>query len=96
VVILEVIKSYEGSDQLKLFYSPSGYAKKIAKRFIIINDANKTKVYPKLVSNDPDNRKDLLFCATKTYDIEESLLSIQNVSKKSFTYYPYNGVDAKN
>jgi hypothetical protein len=42
------------------------------------------KVYPKLVSNDPDviGKLDLLF-ATKTYDIEESLLSIQNVSKKS-------------
>jgi 2-dehydropantoate 2-reductase len=42
------------------------------------------KVYPKLVSNDPDviGKLDFIICATKTYDIEESLLSIQNVSKK--------------
>jgi hypothetical protein len=40
--------------QLKLFYSPSGCKKNKQNGLLIINDANKMKVYPKLVSNDPD------------------------------------------
>ena len=54
-------------------------------------------VYPKLVSNNPDEIGvlDYLICATKTYDIEESLLSLQKCIAQETVILPlYNGVDA--
>ena len=54
-------------------------------------------VFPSIVS---DNSKvigklDYLICATKTYDIEESLLSIKkNITKNTIILPLYNGVDA--
>jgi 2-dehydropantoate 2-reductase len=45
-----------------------------------------------IVSNDPLTIENLLSFATKTYDIEESLLSLEKCIIK--THFPYNGVDA--
>ena len=63
----------------------------------IINDDSEIVAYPKLVSNDPDEISvlDYLICATKTYDIEESLLSLQKcITSKTVILPLYNGVDA--
>ncbi|MFB3389737.1 ketopantoate reductase family protein [Flavobacterium sp. LAR06] len=63
----------------------------------IINDDSEIIAYPKLVSNDPDEIGvlDYLICATKTYDIEESLFSLQKcITSKTVILPLYNGVDA--
>jgi 2-dehydropantoate 2-reductase len=55
-------------------------------------------VFPNIVSDDPltIGKLDYLICATKTYDIEESLRSLENASLKNTFILPlYNGVDAQ-
>ena len=54
-------------------------------------------MYPALVSSNPKEIGvlDYLICATKTYDIEESLLSLQSCIVARTVILPlYNGVDA--
>jgi 2-dehydropantoate 2-reductase len=63
----------------------------------IIADENETIVFPSIVSNDPEviGKLDYLICATKTYDIEDSLQSIKKCVNKNTIILPlYNGVDA--
>jgi 2-dehydropantoate 2-reductase len=63
----------------------------------IINDDAEIIAFPKLVSDDPDQIGvlDYLICATKTYDIEESLFSLQKcITSKTVILPLYNGVDA--
>ncbi|KQO24764.1 2-dehydropantoate 2-reductase [Flavobacterium sp. Leaf82] len=92
-------KAYYKSDDVEVIFIARGEAQKaIAENGLkIITDDLETSVYPKLVSNNPDEigELDYLICATKTYDIEESLLSIQNcISQKTIILPLYNGVDA--
>lgn len=92
-------KAYEGSDTVEIVFIARAETQKAISTngLLIINDASEVTVYPKLVSNDPDviGKLDLIICATKTYDIEESLLLIQKCFKKSTIVLPlYNGVDA--
>lgn len=92
-------KAYYKSDDVEVVFIARGETKKaIAESGLkIITDDSETIVYPKLVSNDPDEigELDYLICATKTYDIEESLLSLKNCISATTTILPlYNGVDA--
>jgi 2-dehydropantoate 2-reductase len=92
-------KAYYKSDDVEVIFIARGETQKaIAENGLkIITDDLETSVYPKLVSNNPDEigELDYLICATKTYDIEESLLSIQNcISQKTIILPLYNGVDA--
>lgn len=61
------------------------------------SDESEMIVFPNLVSNDPEEigKLDYLICATKTYDIESSFLSIKNcITPKTIILPLYNGVDA--
>lgn len=92
-------KAYYKSDKVEVVFIARGETQKaIAENGLkIITDDSETVVYPKLVSNNPDEigKLDYLICATKTYDIEESLLSLQDCITPQTTILPlYNGVDA--
>lgn len=92
-------KAYFESDGIEIIFIARGETQKaIAEEGLkIITDDSETIVYPKLVSNNPDEigKLDYLICATKTYDIEESLLSIKKcITLKTVVLPLYNGVDA--
>lgn len=93
-------KAYHNSDTVEIVFIARGETKKaIAENGLkIITDESETIVYPALVSNVPEEigKLDYLICATKTYDIEDSLTSLENCIKKSTIILPlYNGVDAQ-
>ncbi|QDW22487.1 ketopantoate reductase family protein [Flavobacterium sp. KBS0721] len=92
-------KAYYKSEEIEVIFIARGETQKaIAENGLtIITDDTETVVYPKLVSNNPDEIGilDYLICATKTYDIEESLLSLQQCIAQETVILPlYNGVDA--
>lgn len=92
-------KAYFESDEIEIVFIARNETQKTveANGLKIILDESEFVVYPKLVSNNPDEigKLDYLICATKAYDIEESLLSVQKCIKKSTIILPlYNGVDA--
>ena len=92
-------KAYYKSQEIEVIFIARGETRKaIAENGLkIITDDSETVVYPKLVSNNPDEIGvlDYLICATKTYDIEESLLSLQQCIAQETVILPlYNGVDA--
>lgn len=92
-------KAYFESDNIEIIFIARGETQKaIAENGLkIITDDSETIVYPKLVSNNPDEigKLDYLICATKTYDIEESLLSLKKcIALKTVVLPLYNGVDA--
>jgi 2-dehydropantoate 2-reductase len=92
-------KAYYNSTEIEVVFIARGATKEaIAENGLkIINDDSEVIAYPKLVSNDPDEIGvlDYLICATKTYDIEESLLSLQKCINPQTIILPlYNGVDA--
>ena len=92
-------KAYAESESIEIVFIALGETQSaIAKNGIkVISDESEFVAFPDLVSNDPKviGKLDYLICATKTYDIEESLLSIQKCIKKSTVILPlYNGVDA--
>ena len=63
----------------------------------IIMDESEMIVHPAIVSDQPEEigKLDFLICATKTYDIEESLATISKSITKNTVILPlYNGVDA--
>ncbi|MBG6111288.1 2-dehydropantoate 2-reductase [Flavobacterium sp. CG_23.5] len=92
-------KAYAKSDSIEIVFIARGETQKIIAQngLKIVTDENETTVFPTVVSNDPDviGKLDFLICATKTYDIEESLLSIKKCINKNTVILPlYNGVDA--
>ncbi len=92
-------KAYEESEQIEIIFIARGETQKaIAESGLkIIADENETIVFPSIVSNDPEviGKLDYLICATKTYDIEDSLQSIKKCVNKNTIILPlYNGVDA--
>lgn len=92
-------KAYYKSDEVEVIFIARGETQKaIAENGLkIVTDESETVVHPKLVSNNPDEigELDYLICATKTYDIEESLLSLKKCISSKTTILPlYNGVDA--
>lgn len=93
-------KAYHNSETIEIVFIARGETKKaIAENGLkIITDESETIVHPALVSNVPEEigKLDYLICATKTYDIEESLTSLEKCIKKSTIILPlYNGVDAQ-
>ena len=93
-------KAYQKSDEVEIIFIARGETQKtIAENGLkIINDDTEMIVYPNLVSNNPNEigELDYLICATKTYDIEESLTSLKKCIKKETLILPlYNGVDAQ-
>jgi 2-dehydropantoate 2-reductase len=92
-------KAYFKSEEVEVVFIARGETQKaIAESGLkIVTDENEIIVHPKLVSNNPDEIGvlDYLICATKTYDIEESLLSLQKcITPKTVILPLYNGVDA--
>ena len=92
-------KTYFKSDEVEIIFIARGETQiAIAENGLkVITDDLETVVYPKLVSNNPDEigKLDYLICATKTYDIEESLLSLKKcITLKTVVLPLYNGVDA--
>ncbi len=92
-------KAYAESKTIEIIFIARGETQKVIAEngLKVISDASEFVVFPDLVSNNPEviGKLDYLICATKTYDIEESLLSIQKCIKKHTIILPiYNGVDA--
>ncbi|MBB4802405.1 2-dehydropantoate 2-reductase [Flavobacterium nitrogenifigens] len=93
-------KAYFKSDDYEIIFIARGESQKAIKEsgLKIVTDNFETIVRPNLVSNNPEEigKLDYLICATKTYDIEESLTSLKNCIKKETVILPlYNGVDAQ-
>lgn len=92
-------KAYFDSDAIEIVFIARGETQNsIAKNGLVIRtQADQTIVFPSLVSNNPIEigELDYLICATKTYDIEDSLASIKNCITQNTIILPlYNGVDA--
>lgn len=92
-------KAYYKSDEVEVIFIARGATQNaIAESGLkIVTDDSEIVVHPKIVSNNPDEIGvlDYLICATKTYDIEESLLSLQKCIVPQTIILPlYNGVDA--
>lgn len=92
-------KAYFHSDAIEIIFIARGETQKAISQngLKIILDESEMIVFPDLVSNNPEEigQLDYLICATKTYDIESSFLSIQNCISSSTVILPlYNGVDA--
>ncbi|SEA49704.1 ketopantoate reductase [Flavobacterium gillisiae] len=92
-------KAYAESDQFEIVFIARGETQKAiaASGLKIITDDKEIIAFPSVVSNDPltIGKLDYLICSTKTYDIEESLLSLEKCITKNTIFLPlYNGVDA--
>jgi 2-dehydropantoate 2-reductase len=85
-------KAYAESDQSKLYLLLAVKRKAIAESGLtIITDENEITVFPNIVSDDPltIGKLDYLICATKTYDIEESLRSLEKCITKTLSFFLY-------
>ncbi|MBE0393216.1 ketopantoate reductase family protein [Flavobacterium sp. PL002] len=92
-------KAYSQSNTIEIVFIARGKTQEIVAKsgLKLITDNDETYVFPTVVSNDPEviGKLDYLICATKTYDIEESLLSYKKCITKNTIFLPlYNGVDA--
>ena len=92
-------KAYFKSDAVEIVFIARGETLKVVSELglKIITDEDESTVFPAVVSNDPEviGKLDFLICATKTYDIEESLEAIKKCITKNTVFLPlYNGVDA--
>ncbi|MDN3672744.1 2-dehydropantoate 2-reductase [Flavobacterium branchiarum] len=92
-------KAYAGSDAVEVVFIARGKAMEVIAEsgLKICTDEGETTVFPSVVSNVPEviGKLDFLICATKTYDIEESLEAISKCITKNTVFLPlYNGVDA--
>jgi 2-dehydropantoate 2-reductase len=92
-------KAYLASDKIEIVFIARGETQKVVSEsgLTIITDEAEFSVFPSIVSNDPQiiGKLDYIICATKTYDIEESLLSLEKCITKNTLFLPlYNGVDA--
>lgn len=92
-------KAYRDSDTIEIVFIARGETQNaIAQNGLkITTGTTESNVFPKLVSNNPAEigTLDVLICATKTYDIENSLASIKDCTTSETMILPlYNGVDA--
>ncbi|MGZ9675799.1 ketopantoate reductase family protein [Flavobacterium sp. GNP001] len=92
-------KAYRDSDTIEIVFIARGATKNsIAQNGLKITTVTtESIVFPALVSNNPAEigTLDILICATKTYDIENSLASIKDCTTSETMILPlYNGVDA--
>jgi 2-dehydropantoate 2-reductase len=94
-------KAYYQSDAIEIIFIARGETKKQIeqKGLTIKTDDSFITVKPHLVSDDAKiiGRLDYLICATKTYQIQESLTMIATcIDRKTIILPLYNGVDGKN
>jgi 2-dehydropantoate 2-reductase len=94
-----LVKAYAKSDRVEIIFIARGETLKVVSEsgLKIISDEGEMTVFPDLISDNPEitGKLDYLICATKTYDIEDSLLSIKKAITKNTVILPlYNGVDA--
>ena len=92
-------KAYSDSKDIEIVFIARGETQKVIAQsgLKIQTDQEEFIAFPKVVSDNPEiiGKLDFLICATKTYDIEDSLLSIQKCVTKNTIILPlYNGVDA--
>ena len=92
-------KEYYKSDSVEVVFIARGETQKVISKngLKIVTDSDEIIAFPFVVSNDSEviGKLDFLICATKTYDIEESLNSIKKCITKNTVILPlYNGVDA--
>jgi 2-dehydropantoate 2-reductase len=92
-------KAYSDSNEIEIVFIARGETQKAISQngLKIISPEGETVVFPNIVSNNPEviGKLDFLICATKTYDIEESLDVIKNCITENTIILPlYNGVDA--
>lgn len=92
-------KAYAESDKIEIIFIARGETQKVISQsgLKILNDEEEIIAIPSIVSDNPEiiGKLDYLICATKTYDIEESLLAINKCITKNTLILPlYNGVDA--
>lgn len=92
-------KEYSKSNDIEIIFIARGETQKVIAEngLKILSDDNEMVVFPDLVSNDAEiiGKLDYLICATKAYDIEDSLLSLKKAITKNTVILPlYNGVDA--
>jgi 2-dehydropantoate 2-reductase len=92
-------KAYTESDAVEVVFIARGKTQtNIAHNGLkIVSDEGEMTVFPDIVSNNPNEigKLDCLICATKTYDIENSLESIRDcLTSKTIILPLYNGVDA--
>ncbi len=91
--------AYSNSEAVEIIFIARGLTQKVILEngLKIITPQGDLTVFPKLVSNNANEigALDCLICATKTYDIEESLLHLKNCITRNTIILPlYNGVDA--
>jgi hypothetical protein len=81
---------------IEIVFIARGETKKQLQSQELSSSLMKITVFPNIVSDDPLTIESLiiLFAQQKTYDIEESLRSLENASLKHF-HSSYNGVDAQ-
>jgi 2-dehydropantoate 2-reductase len=92
-------KAYTDSETIEIVFIARAETQRVIKEngLTIKTDDQLFIAHPFLVSNalDEIGKLDYIICTTKTYDIKESLGSIQNCFKKSTIVLPLNnGVDA--
>lgn len=92
-------EAYYKSDDVEIIFIARGATQSaiIENGLKIVTDETEMVVHPDLVSDNPDEigPLDYLICATKTYDIEESLSLYQKcITPKTIILPLYNGVDA--
>lgn len=91
--------AYSKSDDIEIIFIARGETQKVIAEngLKILSDDTEIMVFPDIVSDDAAiiGKLDYLICATKTYDIEDSLLAIKKSITKNTVILPlYNGVDA--
>jgi 2-dehydropantoate 2-reductase len=92
-------KAYLNSSTVEIIFIARGETLKVVSEsgLKIVTDESEIIVFPSVVSDNPEiiGKLDFLICATKTYDIESSLLAIKKCITKNTVFLPlYNGVDA--
>lgn len=92
-------KAYFEDKEIEIVFIARGKTQKAISEsgLKIISDEVESIVFPAIVSDNPEiiGKLDYLICATKTYDIEESLLPLKKCITKNTIILPlYNGVDA--
>jgi 2-dehydropantoate 2-reductase len=92
-------KAYYNSETIEIIFIARAKTQNAIRNngLLIKSDEGEILVHPHLVSDDAliIGKLDYIICATKTYDLEESLVSIEKCFKKSTVILPlHNGVDA--
>ncbi len=92
-------KAYKDSDKIEIIFIARGETMENIKKsgLVIETDKDTFTAFPSVVTDNPKEigRLDYLICATKTYDIEESLSPLQKCINEDTMILPlYNGVDA--